>query len=802
MAPLLPLKSIAAAVVLATIATFAQAAPGPFQLTGSATCDGFVPAVYLEWTSSSGATAYDLIRDDGQHTSMSLANGAYDTNVVAGGPARAYFVRATDSSGGTTDSNTVTVAPPPTACSPPPAPFTITGKALCYPGDPARSMSPAEQLDWSNARFATSYDLYKNGSFYHAIAGGGDLYTFIGVPVVAGSTNSYYIVAKNPAGTTASNTVTFTIPADICVTEPPVPVLSQASAVCSTQTHQPVVSLRWTVVPAAFGWQLYRDGAPYANPRGLSYTDTNVVPGHTYTYNIATYGLSAPLSNPIAVSVSDAVCVPAAVTVTPTAFCNGDAPAVRLFWSDSNNGATYTLLRGSTTLASGLRDPSYVDFSPVSGTTYTYQVIATNGTASAPSAPATIHIGDDVCPPSFFTTSALSFCSNGTPSVLLNWSRSAHAASYTVYRNDVQIGGPLPASASEFVDVAPAGFNSYGIKATNATGSNGSGANSFASPSVCASAPGTFTASAATICSNGKQAVRVQWSAASGATSYSVIRNGVTLPALASTATSYDDGAVGAGQDYTYRVIASNGPPNNTAHSTAPAGTVTPASGDCPPGAFTVVALAGCNPPVALAWTPPPNTVSNFTIFRNQAPIATVAGTTFTYSEESSLPSGSYSYFVRATGLGGVSDSNQFDVIVDRAPCTGPSPNLTAVDIKPSVLSGHAGDVIAVDVELSNAGNAPAIATTARIRFGRGPSMSPSDPLLMTIPLQAMSSGSDVKRSVNVKLPAVAAGTYYLFLTLDEEHVSGENKLDDNVKASAAFTLGDTIPPKRRAATH
>jgi hypothetical protein len=72
----------------------------------------------------------------------------------------------------------------------------------------------------------------------------------------------------------------------------------------------------------------------------------------------------------------------------------------------------------------------------------------------------------------------------------------------------------------------------------------------------------------------------------------------------------------------------------------------------------------------------------------------------------------------------------------------------------------------------------------------------------MTIPLQAMSSGSDVKRSVNVKLPAVAAGTYYLFLTLDEEHVSGENKLDDNVKASAAFNLGDTIPPRRRAATH
>jgi hypothetical protein len=800
MAPLLPLKSIAAAVVLATIATFAQAAPGPFQLTGFQSCAGYVPSVYFQWTASSGATSYDLVRDDGQHKIVTLATSTYDTNVVAGGPAHSYYVRATDGSN-TMDSNTVTVAPPPTACSPPPAPFTITGKALCYPGDPARSMGPAEQLDWHSALYATSYDIYKNGVFYQSMTGGADLYTFIGYPIFNGPTNSYYVVAKNPAGTTASNTVTFTIPADICVTMPPVAVLS-GSVQCGS-AHQPVVSLDWTLVPAAFGWQLYRDGIAYATPHtGLHYTDTNVVPGHTYTYNIATYGLSAPLSNPITVSVSDAVCVPAAVTVTATAFCNGDAPAVRLFWSDSNNGATYTLLRGSTTLASGLRDPSYVDFSPASGTTYTYQVIATNGTGSAPSAPATVHIGDDVCPPSLFTTSALSFCSNGTPSVLLNWTRSAHAASYTVYRNDVQIGGPLPASASEFVDVPPAGFYVYAIKATNATGSYGSSATSFSSPSVCASAPGTFTASATTICSNGKQTVRVQWSAASGATSYSVIRNGVTMPALASTATSYDDAAVSAGQDYTYRVIASNGPPNNPAHSTAPAGTVSPASGDCPPGAFTVVALAGCNPPVALAWTPPPNNVSSFTIFRNQAPIATVAATTLTYSEESALPSGSYSYFVRATGFGGVSDSNQADVIVDRTPCTGPSPNLTAVDIKPSVLSGHAGDVIAVDVEFANVGNAPAIAATARIRFGRGPSISASDPLLMTIPLQAMSSGSDVKRSVNVKLPAVAAGTYYLFLTLDEEHVSGDTHLEDNVKISSAFTLGDTIPPKRRAATH
>jgi hypothetical protein len=505
------------------------------------------------------------------------------------------------------------------------------------------------------------------------------------------------------------------------------------------------------------------------------------------------------LSNPVTVTVSDAVCTPEAVTVTPTTFCNGGTPAVHLSWNASVNAATYTVLRNATTLASGLRDTVFVDSSPNSGTTYTYQVIATNGIGSTPSAPASIAVGDELCPPSSFNSSALSICSNAAPSVLLTWSKSAHAASYAIYRNGVPVGGTLPATANEYIDAPPAGFYSYGIKATNAAGDIGSGASIFVSAAACASAPATFTASAAPFCSAGKQAVRVQWTPAAGATSYIVSRNGVTLPAVASPATTYDDVAVSIGQSYTYRVVASNG----TGNSTAAAGTVTPSSGDCPPGSFTLAAIAGCNPPVALAWTAAPNSsIFNYTIFRNQISIATVGPNTFTYSEDSALPSGVYSYFVRAAGFAGVTDSNAFDVTVDRTLCGGPAPNLAAIDIRPSVLSGHAGDEISIAVEFANVGNTVAMPATARIRFGRGPSMSLSDAVLTMIALPAMGAGSDLQRTVNVKLPAVGAGTYYLFFSLDEEHSSGEANVGDNVKASAAFTLGEMIPPRRRAAKH
>ena len=80
--------------------------------------------------------------------------------------------------------------------------------------------------------------------------------------------------------------------------------------------------------------------------------------------------------------------------------------------------------------------------------------------------------------------------------------------------------------------------------------------------------------------------------------------------------------------------------------------------------------------------------------------------------------------------------------------------------------------------------------------------MSSTDPVLGTIALPAMGVGADIQRTMNVKLPAVVAGTYYLFFSLDEEHVSGEAHFADDVKASGAFSLTDMIPPRRRAATH
>jgi len=425
----------------------AAGAPGAFTLTGTPACSSFPPAIVFQWTPSSGATTYELIRDDGQHTDMSVSPLSkynyfyYYGDLVAGGPARSYFARASDGTA-TTDSNTITVAPPTPSCIPIPDPITITGKAFCYPGNPQRVMGPGVELDWHAARLASSYDVYRDGAFLSTVRGDADLYTYYAALESGGFTTTYYVVAKNPAGASTSNTVEINIPADICVTEPPVPLLS-GSATCNAISQVPSVTLNWTPVGIPIGWQLFRDGSPYAVPHGIAYSDTNVVPGHTYRYNVATNALSAPLSNVVIITVPNTICAP-------------------------------------------------------------------------------------------------------------------------------------------------------GVQ----------------------------------------------------------------------------------------------------------------------------------------------------------------------------------------------------------------SPDLTALDIKPSAMSGRVGDTIALNLELANLGNVTATAATARVRLGRGPSMSSADLVLGTITLPALGSGEDTMRTMNVKLPPVAAGTYYLFLSLDEEHVSGEVHFDDDVKASGAFSLTEMIPPKRRAATH
>ena len=448
-----PLKSLAviASLVLSAVAVPCNAAPGPFELSATGGCFSYSPVIYISWTSSSGATRYEVLRDGQPYTlkKSNSPNGAvfYDDDVVTGGPAHSYAVRATDGGPVATDSNTVTTAVTFQCAPAPPAAFTISGKPFCAPGNAQHSPTPGVYLSWDRVKYASHFDVYRDGVFVYRVQAFGDqiLYDYQAAPV-SGASFTYSVVAENPLGKSTSNSVVITVPPDVCVTQPP---------------------------------------PPAAGP---------------------------------------------------------------------------------------------------------------------------------------FTVAASGFCNNVTPAVHLQWSPSANVYSYIVYRN------------------------------------------------------------------------------------------GSLIATLPSPITSFDDTAA--------------------------------------------------------------------------------------------LADGSYSYFVRGLAEGGAIFSNSVTINIDSSGCTQHMADLVASDIVPSSLIGRAGQELVVAVAVQNRGGAAAPATTARVRFGRGTAMSLSNVVLSTIALPAIDAGAVIERTVTVTLPPVAAGTYVLFLSVDEEHVAADAQVENNVKASAALSVGDIIPPKRRAVAH
>ncbi len=111
-----------------------------------------------------------------------------------------------------------------------PGSFTLSGNAYCNTTPP---VAPAVNLTWGAASGATSYDLYRNGWLYSS---GITITSFDNnANVTAGQTYTYYVIAKNANGSTQSNTITVSVPSNICAsTQPPTATTGSANSITST----------------------------------------------------------------------------------------------------------------------------------------------------------------------------------------------------------------------------------------------------------------------------------------------------------------------------------------------------------------------------------------------------------------------------------------------------------------------------------------------------------------------------------------------------------------------------------------
>lgn len=132
--------------------TIVAPTPTPSTPTGLSASSGGTSTINLSWSSVSGATSYDIYRDGSYWTSTSSTS--ITNSGLSAGTQYCYCVRACNSSGCSGNSNqacATTNIPTPTPAAP----------SLSAMATGASTIS----LSWNATSYATSYNVYQNGSY-------------------------------------------------------------------------------------------------------------------------------------------------------------------------------------------------------------------------------------------------------------------------------------------------------------------------------------------------------------------------------------------------------------------------------------------------------------------------------------------------------------------------------------------------------------------------------------------------------------------------------------------------------------
>jgi len=739
------LRSAALVIVAIVAAAPALAGPAAFGLGGYRVCG----TAHLSWTSSSGAVSYSVVTTGNVVLASGLNATTYDVASSSGG----LLIRAYDAAGYFTESNTI--SPPNLPCG--------TNYVLGGGGYSDAGGGSSAHLYWEPVANSTSWSVERDGvQIASGLAPG--TRTYDDHSVSAGS-HDYKIVTSSPTtGQLDISVLGISVPS--CSAPPSAPSGVTATPACSNGSA--LVHVTWQAGANATGYRVYRNGVFYSQPSVTNFDDPSVTPGQSYTYVVQSVNKSGTAESGSA-SATPASCVPppGGFVSSATEVCSNGTPSVHVTWNAASGATSYSVSRDNVTLQSGLTGSSYDDPNVTTGQSYLYAVTAVNSGGSTVAPPTSVTINACPTPPPAPTLSASTFCSANKPAVHLSWTGSA-GASYTILRNGLSIAGPQPRTTYDDTSVATQQYT-YSIRASNGSGSSDSNSVTIAVPSdACPPAAPTLSANAT--CSGGAPAVALLWSAASGASSYTVLRNGASIGSM--TATSYTDSNVTRGQSYTYTVRAVNAAGNADSNSAQ----VSIASDACatPPGAFTLSAAPFCDTTgtpvtaVRLTWTASAGATS-YAILRAGSQITTTTGTTYVDRNVS----GSIQYVVRASNSAGTAEAAA-STTVDPNLCSGftPKPDLAVANVT-APATASPGATIRVQYTLLNRGTA-AGSSTVRVRLGTGTAPSDSDLLLAAKSSPALAPGASIADSQLITLPAsLPPGTYYAFVSIDTSTARG-----------------------------
>lgn len=550
----------------------------------------------------------------------------------------------------------------------------IVPAALAGPGAFGVAAIPVCQprgihLSWSSSSGASSYKVFRGGT---AISGALPASTLAFNDTTSGT--AYTVVATDSRGFTfPSNSVTpaapnssFCLNGDLQVAE---------AAYCAVSG--PAVHLAWTAGTDSSYFITDANGDFVAVVDGTksSFDITGLTAAKSVRYTVN----NIDANNGQFVTTPSCSGPPGSSTLTASTSCVNSAVSVQLSWTAASGAAQYRVDRDGVVIGTTTTVRTFADTTVTAGHAYSYTISALNSSGSTESNTLPVTAATCVAPPGAFAASASTFCTTGAspaPAVHVTWTASSNASSYVVNRNGAAYTSSLSSStlALDDLNVTVGQTYAYTVTATNSGGSTvSSGQSATITSAICPATPPTQPVlSESTVCNGTSPVNHLSWTASTNVTSYIVFRNGSALPpSLPSSTFAYDDTSVIPGQTYSYFIRASNSggtADSNTINISLPTTICQP-----PPSPFALTAKAICDiaaspaAAIRLTWTASANATS-YAVFRAGTKIADVS--TMSFVDTANIVAGqSYAYFVRASGPGGTTDSEEFDLTVDPAVC-------------------------------------------------------------------------------------------------------------------------------------
>ena len=456
--------------------------------------------VSLAWAASAGASMYRVSRNTtGTGTFTQIATPAVTSHLdtpLTNGTTYYYVVAASNGACWSADSAAVPATP---VCIPPTVPGIITATA----GDAKVTLS------WvASTPAPASYTLQRKtgtGGTYATIASPTVAsYTDDTPPLINDTTYYYQVSASNGSCSSIYNTEAPTTPKAVCLqTAPGNPGAAPTGSVR--------VALTWTAASPAP--TTYNIGRSTSSTTG--FTSIGSVAGTILTYTDTDITLLKTTTYYYQVTAVGATCTATAATVSATTSCtNPTVPsptatnssgAITITWPAVSGATAYTVSRSPCTggtcpvISANQTAATYTD--PASGltngTTYAYQVSASNANVQCVSAQSTaasiMSCAPAVAPTNLRRTVGIS------GQVVLNWDASTGATMYDILRSTTSGSGYASVGTSATPTFTNTGLANgttyyYVVRAQNGTGNacvSGNSVQIAAAPNNCLVLSGT-----------------------------------------------------------------------------------------------------------------------------------------------------------------------------------------------------------------------------------------------------------------------------------------------------------------------